>query len=118
MLDLASKFWNWKLETSKYKKYRWKAKLGLAGTMRNSGSDDFAGKQFIKAYESGIKSKDVGSHYMKVKFQDGSEFTLWIENKMYAYGSGSYKTSSGELKGINGLLPKWVNLIALEIEES
>lgn len=118
MLDLASRFWVWKHKNKKYMKYRWKAYMGLAGSMRNNGKDCAAGDVFIQSYESGIQSKKVDTHHMKIQFNDGTEFTLWIANKMYAYGSGTYKSADGQLNYIKGLLPKWVNLIALEIEQS
>ena len=118
MLDLANKYWDWKTANKPYIKYRIAAFLGLAGTLRNEGKDHLAGREFIKAYESGIKSKTTDDYWMTIEFNDGTSFRLWIANKMYAYGSGSYKLACGKHQAIEGLLPKWVNLVALSVEKT
>lgn len=118
MFDLAKKYWDWKTENKAYMKYRLAALLGLGGTLRNQGKDHVAGKAFIKSYESGVKSKNGDDYWLTIEFNDGSSFVLWVASKMYAYGSGNYKLPCGTRKQIQGLLPKWVNLIVLSVEKS
>jgi len=117
MLNLAEKFWRWKENNKRYIKYRLMAYAGLAGTLRNEGKDHKAGRIFIEAYESGVESKEQDDYHMTIKFNNGCTFKLWIANKMYAYGSGSYKVNQKSYR-INGLLPKWVNLVAYSVEKS
>lgn len=118
MLNLSEKYWNWQEFNKGYMKYRVLGLLGFGGILRNVCGDTKAGKVFIEGHKSGIESVKKDHYNMTVEFNNGTKFQIWIANKMYSYGSGSYSTSEYALTHINGLLPKWVNLVALQIENN
>lgn len=115
MFNLAEKWWQWQEFNKGYIKYRVFAWMGLGGLLRNCCGDTKAGKAFIEGHKSGVKSVNKDNYNMQITFNNGTEFDIWIANKMYAYGSGSYVVN-GKNNHINGLLPKWVNLVALTVE--
>lgn len=101
MLDLANRFWDWrvvklevkrieneekervKLIRKKYGYYMDKAK----GVSSNKSADLNLDKAFEECIESGVVGVELTEHYCTASFSNGWTVKFWIANEMYGYCS-------------------------------
>lgn len=101
MLDLASRYWDWRalqlekkrvkyVEKERIKEVRKKYGLYMdkaKGVSSNKSADVRIDNAFEECIESGVKEVKVGEHYCVATFSNGWAVKFWIANKMYGYCS-------------------------------
>ena len=117
MLSLADKWWKHREMISKYKSCYFWSLTGMPW-LRNNLTNKAISSLLLECIESGVDSVEKDRHYCTVSFSNGYKFNLWIANKMYAYGTGSYTTPDGEYRRFSGMPSRFVNNVFREYVEN
>lgn len=132
MLDLASRYWDWRAikinakkeaDEIKRKEAETFAKYGLYITKAKKHKDtplyyecEEMTSQFETCINSGVIEAKRGTHYCKAKFGNGTSVEFWTANRMYAYARGAEFTNADGKKNkfSEGSMPKFWMCFMLE----